>query len=178
MGKIDDISLVTKVIVSHDKRAFGSLVMKYQEPIRSFFMGQTLGDKQLSDDLAQDTFVKAYTHISGFRSLSGFSTWLYRIACNVLYDYRRSLKETQDVDVVGVNRASATTNSGLKMDIYEALKMLKADERTCVTLQLMEGLPVDKIAEVTGLLPGTVRSHLSRGKHKLSDYLKSNGYDR
>lgn len=178
MRKIDDISLVTKVIVFHDKRAFDALVVKYQEPIRRFFMGQTLGDKQLSDDLAQDTFVKAYTHISSFRSISSFSTWLYRIAYNVHYDYRRSLKETQGIDEPGVNRPSAATNSGLKIDIYEALKILKADERACVTLQLMEGLPIDKISEVTGLQAGTVRSHLSRGKHKLSDYLKRNGYDR
>lgn len=178
MKKTDDISLVAKVAVFHDKRAFDALVVKYQEPLRRFFMSQTLGDRQLSDDLAQDTFIKAYTHISRFRGLSGFSTWLYRIACNVFYDYRRSLKETQDVDNVGANRSTTTTTCGMRLDIYSALEILKPDERTCVTLQLMEGLPVDKITEITGMREGTVKSHLSRGKHKLADYLKENGYDR
>jgi len=178
VGKIDDISLVTKVAVFHDRRAFDALVVKYQEPVRRFFMGQTLGDRQLSDDLAQDTFIKAYTHIGRFRGLSGFSTWLFRIACNVFYDYRRSLKETRDVDDEVRNGATAAANSSLKIDIYEALKILKPDERTCITLQLIEGLPIDKIAEITGMQTGTVKSHLSRGKHKLAEYLKDNGYDR
>lgn len=178
MGKTDDISLVARVALSHDKRAFDALVVKYQEQVRRFFMGQTLGDSQLSDDLAQDTFIKAYTHITHFRGLSGFSTWLFRIAYNVYYDYRRSLKETRDVDDVPTSRSAAVADSGLKMDIYEALKILKHDERTCITLQLIEGLPVDKISEITGIQAGTVRSHLSRGKHKLADYLKENGYDR
>lgn len=178
MKRTDDIQLVAKVALSHDKRAFDALVVKYQEQVRRFFMSQTLGDRQLSDDLAQDTFVKAYTHITRFRGLSGFSTWLYRIACNVYYDYRRSSKETLDVDNVPANRSAPSTNSGLKIDIYDALKILSADERTCITFQLIEGLPIDRIAEITGLQAGTVKSHLSRGKHKLAEYLKHNGYDR
>ena len=67
MEKLSDISLVTKVVMLHDRKSFDLLVRKYQSPIRGFFLRQTLGDAQLSDDLAQDTFVKAYTHLSGFR---------------------------------------------------------------------------------------------------------------
>ena len=72
----------------HDRTSFDLLVRKYQSPIRGFFLRQTVGDAQLSDDLAQDTFVKAYTHLSGFRGTASFSTWLYRIAYNVWYDYK------------------------------------------------------------------------------------------
>lgn len=86
MEKLSDISLVTKVVMLHDRKSFDLLVRKYQSPIRGFFLRQTLGDAQLSDDLAQDTFVKAYTHLSGFRGTASFSTWLYRIAYNVWYD--------------------------------------------------------------------------------------------
>ena len=67
MEKLSDISLVTKVVMLHDRKSFDLLVKKYQSPIRGFFLRQTLGDVQLSDDLAQDTFVKAYTHLSGSR---------------------------------------------------------------------------------------------------------------
>ena len=56
----------------HDKKAFDALVVKYQAAVRRFFLSQTLGDAQLSDDLAQDTFIKAYTNIGRFRGLSGF----------------------------------------------------------------------------------------------------------
>ena len=86
MKQNNDLSLVSQVAEFHDRTAFDRLVVKYQSSIRRFFLHQTLGDVQLSDDLAQDTFVKAYVNISKFRGQAAFSTWLYRIACNVLYD--------------------------------------------------------------------------------------------
>ena len=179
MEKVNDLSLVTKVVMLHDRKSFDLLVKKYQSPIRGFFLRQTLGDAQLSDDLAQDTFVKAYTHLASFKGAASFSTWLYRIAYNVWYDYTRSHKVTQDIDTPAVARQNAQgANASLKMDLLNALKILSDNERTCITLQLMEGLPIDKIVEVTGLAQGTVKSHLSRGKQKLASYLKQNGYDR
>ena len=94
MSQMGDISLVAQVVVFHNTRAFDQLVKKYQSPVRRFFLHQTCGDSELSDDLAQDTFIKAYTNIASFKNLSSFSTWLYRIAYNVFYDYIRSRKET------------------------------------------------------------------------------------
>ena len=178
MKGLDDISLVTQAAVFHDKKAFGKLVVKYQSPIRRFFMNQTAGNEQLSDDLAQDTFIKAYTNISRFRGLSSFSTWLYRIAYNVFYDYIRSSKITEDIDTPAVVKCNAAgTDTNLKMDIHVALAILTDAERTCITLQLMEGQPIDHITEITGMAQGTVKSHLFRAKQKLSTYLKQNGYD-
>ena len=174
MEQLSDISLVAQVAVFHNKRAFDQLVRKYQSPVRRFFLAQTLGDTQLSDDLAQDTFIKAYTHISSFKGLAGFQTWLMRIAYNVLYDYRRSMKQTTDVEKFVY--ISSEMPAGLKMDLYEALALLKPDERTCITLQLIDGLPIDKIADITQLPQGTVKSHLSRGKKQLANFLKNNGY--
>lgn len=162
----------------HDRRAFDALVRKRQERIRRFFLSQTGGDTQLSDDLAQDTFIKAYTGIQSFRSLSGFSTWLYRIACNVLYDYHRRLKPTEDIDDMPPSVSLQTSNGTARLDINAALGVLKAEERLCLTLQLMEGQSLDRIAEITQMPYGTVKSHLSRGKAKLAKYLKENGYDR
>lgn len=179
MEQVSDISLVTRVVTLHDCKAFDLLVKKYQSPIRGFFLRQTLGDTQLSDDLAQDTFVKAYTHLASFKGAAHFSTWLYRIAYNVWYDYTRRHKMTQDIDTPVVARQNAQGgNAGLKMDLLKALMILSDNERTCITLQLMDGLSIDKIAEVTGLAQGTIKSHLSRGKQKLASYLKQNGYDR
>ena len=175
----EDISLVTQVAVFHNKRAYDKLVMKYQSPIRRFFLNQTLGDVQLSEDLAQDTFIKAYTNITQFQGLSSFSTWLFRIAYNVLYDYTRSRKLTEDLEQpVVLKRNSQQTDLGLKMDLIEAFAILSPAERTCINLQLMEGQPINKISEITGMAEGTINSHLSRGKLKLSNYLKKNGYDR
>ena len=179
MADLNDISLVTQVAVFHNKRAFDQLVRKYQSPIRRFFLNQTLGDGQLSDDLAQETFIKAYVNITKFRGMSSFSTWLMRIAYNVHYDYVRSLHQTDDIDnSAAVRQSSASADSNLKMDIYAALALLKPDERTCITLQLIDGYPIEQISKITGIPENTVKSHLKRGKDKMTDYLKKNGYDR
>ena len=179
MEAFSDIALVTQVAMFHNKKAFDQLVRKYQSPVRRFFLNQTGGDQQLSDDLAQETFIKAYTHINNFKGISGFSTWLMRIAYNVFYDEIRSRKQTDDIDTTAVkNTSSSTAEAGLKMDIYAALALLKPDERTCITLQLIDGYPIDQISKITGMNDNTVKSHLKRGKDKLAIYLKENGYGR
>ena len=71
-----------------------------------------------------------------------------------------------------------TSHSSLKMDIYAALALLKPDERTCITLQLIDGYDIAAIAKITQIKEGTIKSHLSRGKEKLANYLRQNGYDR
>ena len=179
MSQLNDISLVAQVVVFKNTYAFDQLVQKYQSPIRRFFLNQTCGDSELSDDLAQDTFIKAYTSLASFKNLSSFSTWLYRIAYNVFYDYIRGRKETADLDAreVDVMNSTEQENVGQQMDVYQSLKMLKEVERTCITLFYMEDVSIDKIAGITGIPTGTVKSHLSRGKEKLATYLKRNGYD-
>lgn len=179
MTDLSDISLITQVTVFHNRQAFNRLtVVKYQSPIRRFFLNQTLGDEQLSDDLAQDTFIKAYTNLQKFRGLSNFSTWLFRIAYNVHYDYVRSHHMTEDYETsTHVKPERDRHDTALQMDLYDALRRLGEKERSCITLQLIDGYSIDKISDITGLAQGTVKSHLSRGKEKLASYLKRNGYD-
>ncbi len=179
MDMLGDTALVMQVAVFGNKRAFDTLVRKYQSPLRRFFLTQTLGDSQLSDDLAQDTFVKAYVGIGKFVGRSSFKTWLFRIAYNVFLDHTRSMRPTADIDSGATLKTSGgSTDESLKMDLYAALTLLTPDERTCVTLQLTDGYKINQIAEITGIKANTVKSHLARGKGKLSDYLKRNGYDK
>ncbi|WP_300724522.1 sigma-70 family RNA polymerase sigma factor [uncultured Bacteroides sp.] len=179
MSQLNDLSLVAQVIVFHNTKAFDQLVRKYQSPVRRFFLNLTCGDHELSDDLAQDTFIKAYTNIASFRNFSSFSTWLYRIAYNVFYDYLRNRKETSDLDTYQVDAQYNTDQKdiGREIDIYRALSQLKEIERTCITLFYMEDQSIEKIAGITGCPAGTVKSHLSRAKEKMAAYLKQNGYD-
>ena len=197
MGRINDISLATQVAVFHNRRAFDQLVREYQSPVRRFFLIQTAGNEALSDDLAQDTFLKAYTHIAQYRGTSSFLTWLTRIAYNVWYDYTRKMKNERGEPTVNGQRGSQminenggmkndgtadssflVSNSSLQLDLYTALKQLKEEERTCITLQLIDGYDIAEIARITQRKEGTVKSHLSRGKEKLANYLRQNGYDR
>ena len=191
MERLSDIALVTQVAVFGNRRAFDQLVRKYQSSVRRFLLNLTLGNEALSDDLAQDTFLKAYTHIGQFRALSSFQTWLFRIAYRVFYDYHRSVSHSpatvllepgKSTDRPVIDQATCNENScnspQLRMDIHQALSLLKDDERTCITLQLIDGESIDHIAEITGIAPNTVKSHLKRGKEKLANFLRRNGYER
>ena len=178
MASLTDISLVAQVAISGNRRAFDELVRRYQSPVRRFFLHQTLGDSQLSEDLAQDTFLKAYTNIASFRGLASFQTWIMRIAYNVFYDYTRKRQlAVSDWQLAESQQPTANSQQPLKMDLYAALALLKPDERTCITLQLIDGYDIAGVAKITGLKEGTVKSHLSRGKEKLANYLRQNGYD-
>jgi RNA polymerase sigma-70 factor (ECF subfamily) len=110
MSKSEDLMLVARVNLSGDKTAFDLLTRKYQSSIRRFFLNLTMGDNPLSDDLAQETFIKAYLNLNGFQGLSGFSTWLFRIAYNVHYDYVRSRKITGDINELEINRMHEVQN--------------------------------------------------------------------
>ena len=77
-----DLVLISRVVLLNDERAFADLMKKYQRPVRRYFLVQTGGDEALSDDLAQETFIHAWQHLDSFHGLSGFGTWLYRIAHN------------------------------------------------------------------------------------------------
>ena len=127
MSQLNDISLVAQVVMFHNTRAFDQLVKKYQSAIRRFFLNLTCGDSELSDDLAQETFIKAYTNIASFKHLSNFSTWLFRIAYNIYYDYLRSQKETVELTAQSVDaqRHTLQNDIGQKMDVYNALSQLK-----------------------------------------------------
>lgn len=176
MQSLTDFALVTQVTMMGNRRAFDQLVVRYQSPVRRFFLHQTLGDEPLSDDLAQDTFIKAWRNIGSFRAMSSFQTWLMHIAYNVFYDYVRSRKTTSDIDNVAEPMTNGNSNPSLQMDLYHALSLLKPDERTCITLQLVDGYKIDQIAKITDMKEGTVKSILFRGKEKLTKYLKQNGY--
>lgn len=181
MASLGDIALITQVKVFGNKRAFDQLVRRYQSPVRRLLLNLTLGNQSLSDDLAQETFIKAYTHIGQFQGTSSFQTWLFSIAYRVFYDDRRRRREVSGDGREETNAASSSLHSPLssvstRIDIYQALSLLKDDERTCITLQLIDGEPIDRIAEITGIGQNTVKSHLRRGKEKLANYLRQNGY--
>jgi RNA polymerase sigma-70 factor (ECF subfamily) len=138
----------------------------------------TAGDTQLSDDLAQETFIKAYLNITSFKGISGFSTWLYRIAYNVYYDSVRAQKKYADINEYEIDNLHQTQNefSAEKMDIYKALKLLRKEEQTAVLLFYMEDKTHPEIAKIMNCPLGTVKTYILKGKEKLSVYLTKEGY--
>ena len=175
--KTGDTVVVTSFLISGDKRIFDRIVIKYQSQIRRFMLNLTMGDDALSDDLAQETFIKAYLNIHNFKALSGFSTWLFSIAYNVFYDNKRTEKCRIPIDTLGEETFfEQNTFSSERFDIFEAVKMLKPEERVAILLFYMEDKTQKEISKITGNPIGTVKTHLLRGKEKLSKFLIAEGY--
>lgn len=180
MSKAEDMLLIARVAIADDHRAFDALVKKYQSPIRRFLLNLTIGDSFLSDDLAQETFIKAYLNIRSFKGLSAFSTWLFRIAYNVFYDSEKTRKFYADLDTSETD-ASHTVSGNFseeKFDLLTAMKTLKKEEQTAILLCYMEDKTHKEIAQIMNLPLGTVKTHILKGKKKIGDFLTREEYDR
>lgn len=156
---------------------FTQLVKEHQAPIRRLFLNLTLGDSMLSDDLAQETFIKAYTSWDRFLHLSSTRTWLYRIAYNVFYDWKRSQHPTDRLSPEDNDQPCFDRDPNLRDDLYRAMSLLTETERLCITLALVEDRPTKEVAKITGLKESTIRSHIHRGREKMTEFLKENNYD-
>lgn len=177
LSRFDELKLIARCTLGDDRRAFGCLVEAYQSDIRRFFLNLTFGDVALSDDLAQETFIKAYTSIRSFKGLSKFSTWLYRIAYNEFYSYSRKrqeerLDENTRKESPDEPSGNYEENSNSRLDINTALQRLNEVERSIITLYYLQDIPIKKITEITGLPEGTIKSHLSRARTKMAQVLK------
>ena len=171
LSKVEELKLISRCVLADDRRAFGTLVEAYQPRVRRFFMNLTLGDEYLSDDLAQETFVKAYLELRNFRGMARFGTWLFRIGYNEFYSYKRSLHPTSDLENAPEQMSSPIDSSEISMDVKTAMAQLTEIERTVVTLFYIDDLPVKQIATITGMNQNTLRSHLHRAKEKMAKTL-------
>ena len=170
----NDALLASRAALFGDRKAFTQLVEAYQSPLRRFFFNLTGGNEELSKDLAQDTFIKAWLNIGSFRAAAKFSTWLYRIAYNIFYDYMRARKPAADTDVETLSESmfADSHDRDFSIDFMQALKILKEDERTAMLLFYMEDQTIAKISKIMNCPTGTIKSHLHRGKEKLEKYFK------
>jgi len=172
---MNETILVSRATLLGDRKAFSKLVEVYQSPIRRFFFNMTGGNEELSKDLAQDTFIKAWLNIASFRAVAKFSTWLYRIAFNTFHDYHRTKQKYiyTDVEMLNEQLTSNSLDYDFGMDFVRALSVLKEDEKTAMLLFYMEDQTINRISKIMNCPPGTVKSHLHRGKEKLSKYFIS-----
>ncbi len=186
LSKVEELKLIARCTLGDDRRAFGALVEAYQPEVRRFFLNLTLGDEALSDDLAQETFIKAYLNVRSFRGLARFSTWLYRIAYNEFCTWQRKTQHeasamfndddvTDDddyFDADGSHSCSTADSVEARIDVWQCMKLLSEAERTVITLFYIQDYPLKKIVEITGMPEGTVKSYISRGKAKLARVMR------
>ena len=173
LSRVEELKLISRCVLADDRHAFGMLVEAYQPRLRRFFLNLTMGDEYLSDDLAQETFVKAYIELRSFRGLARFSTWLFRIAYNEFYSYKRREHATSNLEGIVEPAESTSDATDASLDVKAAMAMLNEQERTVVTLFYIDDLPIKQIAAITGMNQNPLRSHLHRAKEKMAKTLKT-----
>ncbi|MDD3764228.1 MAG: RNA polymerase sigma factor RpoE [Nevskiales bacterium] len=180
-----DEQLVAKAQAG-DQRAFELLVRKYQYKIIQL-VGRLVGEAD-APDVAQETFVRAWRALGGFRGQSAFYTWLYRIGINTAKNHivsRGRRPADQDIDVADAELYGHTEHLSdidtpeaemlseeIKHRVAETIAKLPEDLRTAITLRELEGLSYEEIAEAMDCPIGTVRSRIFRAREAIDGALK------
>jgi RNA polymerase sigma-70 factor (ECF subfamily) len=129
-------------------------------------------------DLAQETYVRAFTRIAQFDGNSSFYTWLCRIAVNEALQFLRRegvARTNRESFAARYGRGDPDNGADTRIDIEAALAQIPALERTMLVLRYQEGLDYQSIAQVADCSPGTVGSRLNRARGKMRELLKK-GY--
>ena len=181
-----DLLLVEKTLAG-DQRAFELLVIKYQSRIQRL-IGRMVRDVDLVEDIAQETFIRAYRALHQFRGDAQFYTWLYRIAVNTakkaLMDLKHEptvlhggLRDSNEEDETSQLRNEPTTDETpesvlaakeIGTVVNAAMEALPDDLRQAVTLREIEGMSYDEIAAIMNCPIGTVRSRIFRAREAIS----------
>ena len=152
-----------------ERRAFGELVRRHGSSVRHLLrrMG---AQAALSDDVAQDAFLAAFERIAEFRGEGTFAGWVKKIAARL---YLRRLQREKRLSALAAEEGGpdeadpGTGDADHRIDLDEALKVLSAAERLCVSMCYGAGLSHGEAAEALNLPLGTVKSHVKRGLEKL-----------
>jgi RNA polymerase sigma-70 factor (ECF subfamily) len=164
-----DSILITRVILGNDHKAFKILVERYQSDLRGLFLRLTHGNKDISDDLAQETFVRVYKYLTGFKATSKFKTWLFRIGYNVFYEYCKKNKTTR-LEPDSYETEYETFEPGCNIDFTNSLKVLNQNEKSVIILHYEKGFTHKEISKITNQPLGTVKTNILRGKEKLKKF--------
>jgi RNA polymerase sigma-70 factor (ECF subfamily) len=155
-----------------DRQAFGLLVLQHREKIIQMVY-RMCGNAESAQDIAQETFIRAWIHLPNYRPRSPFRNWLYRIANNATLDLLRREKETVDVESLPLPEPGEGIEAMLeahdrKAIIKEAVLNLPPASRNVLVLREYEGLSYREIAETLSIPIGTVMSRLSYARKRLS----------
>lgn len=143
-----------------------------QKALRSYLTALCCGNAALADDLAQDTFLKAYTALDTLGDDSKFKAWIFRIAHNMFISETRSRKDCTGYDSVGEHPAAETADSAFRYQhLYIALGQLSEKERSAILLYYLQGYSTEEIADITSSNSNTVTQQLSRGRKHLREIL-------
>lgn len=187
----DSDAMLVQRTVAGDQKAFELLVIKYQRRVQRL-IGRMVRDVDLVEDIAQETFIRAYRALHQFRGDAQFYTWLYRIAVNTAKKFLLELKRDVTVSQTALERnddedetfrprneqtsdespESVLAAKEIGQAVTAALEALPDDLKQAITLREMDGLSYEDIAEVMNCPIGTVRSRIFRAREAISAKVK------
>ena len=168
-------------IIGGDTNAFSVLVNRYKDLVFTLSL-RVLKNREEAEEVAQDTFIKAYKSLSKFKGDSKFSTWIYKIAYNTSLD--RIKKNKKHINDVAINeftehQVKTIDNALSKLEqteqeqaIQDCIALLPGEDSFLLTLYYFEELSLDEISETVGLKPNNVKVKLFRSRKKLANILK------
>ncbi|BAO81571.1 DNA-directed RNA polymerase specialized sigma subunit, sigma24 homolog [Serpentinimonas raichei] len=188
-----DLLLVQRTLAG-DQRAFGLLVVKYQRRVERL-IGRMVRDSNLVEDIAQETFIRAYRALAQFRGESQFYTWLYRIAVNTAKKQLMELKRDPVILMSSLMRAEDDETSAPELElngqvadaetpesllaskeialaVNAAMEALPKELGQAIALREIEGLSYEEIAQALDCPIGTVRSRIFRAREAISARIK------
>ena len=186
----DPDALLVAQAVAGDQKAFELLVIKYQRRVQRL-IGRMVRDVDLVEDIAQETFIRAYRALAQFRGEAQFYTWLYRIAVNsakkALMDLKRNPTVSENFFKTGDDDETSPLENELTSPdtpdavlatkeivqiINAALEALPEELRQAKTLREIEGLSYEEISQAMNCPIGTVRSRIFRAREAISQKVK------
>lgn len=188
-----DLLLVQRTLAG-ELHAFELLVLKYQRRVERL-IGRMVRDPGLMEDVAQETFIRAYRALAQFRGESAFYTWLYRIAVNTARKQLADLRRDPVISMSSLEASDDDETSGAELDLIlqavdaetpeallaskeiaqavnDAMDALPVELRQAITLREIEGLSYEAIAQSLDCPIGTVRSRIFRAREAISARIK------
>ena len=175
----DELSALVHEARLGSDAAFSALFERFQTPIVNYLY-RVVGDWDAANDLAQDTFLKAYTALPRTAENLQISPWLYRIATNTALDALRRRKRITWVPLeADIDHPSQQADNAVRQAesdaIQQALAQVPTDQRTCLVLNMNQGMSYKEIAATLGISVNLVAVRIFRGREKFIDaYKKAN----
>lgn len=184
-----DAQLVERAL-ARDQEAFRTLVTRYQRSVFNL-LARMLRDPALAEDLTQETFIRAFTHLAQFDARYKFSNWILRIAQNAGIDAIRRRRPDVvpfEADSQGEDQAAAVPaprgedgpgrleQLDLRQALDAAMARLRPEYRQLLVLRYHEDLGYEEIVAITGLPLGTVKSLLHRARSEMAALMSASGW--
>jgi len=171
-----------------DLDSFNQLILRWERPIYALAY-RVIGREEDARDVCQETFLRAFRALPGFKGQAKFSSWLYRIALNLCRDWIRRQRRAPTVQLAeGVDPAELASEQGpvesiedlvarreMSLVVEEAMALLPEEQRTAIVLKEYHGMTFQEIADLQGCPLSTVKTRLYQGLSVLRRHLEKNG---